>query len=151
MEEMNETADKVPLKTAFSNFKESAESIVDTYYKLGVATATQKGANAAAAGVFGVLLAFLGMLAFLFAFIGLAFWIGSLIDSTAGGFLIVAGFFGLLLGLVIALKGKVIYPMVRNTIVKKVYEARNNSNHNDVRGFTAGKTTASAEVSTSES
>ncbi|HYF30411.1 MAG TPA: hypothetical protein VD993_04780 [Chitinophagaceae bacterium] len=130
--EEHATAEKVPLKTAFNNFKQSTQDIVDTYYKLGIATATKKGADAAAASVTGILLAFLGMLAFLFAFIGLAFWVGTLVNSTAGGFLIVAGFFALLLVMVIALKKKVIYPMVRNGIVKKVYEKRNNTQHNNV-------------------
>lgn len=151
MDDVNETAQKVPLKTAFTNFKGSAENIIDTYYKLGVATATQKGADVAAASVFGILLAFLGMLAFLFAFIALAFWVGSLINSTAGGFGIVAGLFALLAGLLMALKGKVIYPMVRNTIVKKVYEARNNANYNDVRGINTRETTPATETSVTES
>jgi hypothetical protein len=130
--ELQETAEKVSLKTAVNNFKDSTQEIVDTYYRLGVATATKKGANAAAAGVTGILLAFLGMLTFLFAFIGLAFWVGTLVNSTAGGFLIVAGFFALLVVVVIALKGKVIYPLIRNTIVKKVYEQQNTARHNNV-------------------
>lgn len=131
-QDLKATADQVSLKAAFTNFKDSTQEIVDTYYRLGMATATQKGADAAAAGVSGILMAFLGLFMFIFAFIGLAFWVGTLVNSTAGGFLIVAGFFALLLGLVIALKGKVIYPMIRNSIVKKVYEQQNNSRHNNV-------------------
>lgn len=150
MDDVNETAQKVPLKTAFVNFKGSAENIIDTYYKLGMATVTQKGANVAAASVFGILIAFLGMLTFLFAFIALAFWVGTLVNSTAGGFGIVAGFFALLSVIIIALKGKVIYPMVRNTIVKKVYEARNNANNNDLRGTASRETAPAAETHIAE-
>lgn len=131
-QELKTAAEQVSMKTAFSNFKNSTQEIVDTYYRLGVATATQKGADIAAASVSGILLAVFGLFAFLFAFIGLAFWVGTLVNSTAGGFLIVAGFFALLMGLVIALKGKVIYPMIRNAIVKKVYEQQNNAHHNNV-------------------
>ncbi len=131
-EDLKATAEQVSIKAAVSNFKQSAEEIVDTYYRLGVATATQKGADIAAASVGGILMAFLGFFTFLFAFIGLAFWVGTLVNSTAGGFLIVAGFFALLLGVVIALKGKTIYPAIRNTIVKKVYEQQNNARHNNV-------------------
>ena len=132
IEEQHSTAEKVPLKTAFVNFKQSAEDIFDTYTRLAKATATKKGADAAAAGVSGILIAFMGLLAFLFAFIGLAFWVGTLVNSTAGGFLIVAGFFALLMVLVITTKGRLIHPVIRNTIVKKVYEQRNNSTHNNV-------------------
>jgi hypothetical protein len=131
-QDLKTTAEQVSMKTAFTNFKNSTQEIVDTYYRLGVATATQKGADIAAASVSGILMAFLGFFAFLFAFIGLAFWVGTLVNSTAGGFLIVAGFFALLMGLVIALKGRVIYPMIRNAIVKKVYEQQNNAHHNNV-------------------
>lgn len=150
-EVINEIAQKIPLKTAFTNFKGSAENIADTYYKLGVATATQKGADVAAAGVFGILLAFMSMLALLFGFIALAFWVGTLINSTAGGFGIVAGFLAFLAILVMALKGNVIYPMVRNTVVKKVYEARNNANNNDVPGVSPRETAPSAEAGVAES
>ena len=131
-QDLKTTAEQVSMKTAFTNFKNSTQEIVDTYYRLGVATATQKGADIAAASVSGILMAFLGLFAFLFAFIGLAFWVGTLVNSTAGGFLIVAGFFALLMGLVIGLKGRVIYPMIRNAIVKKVYEQQNNAQHNNV-------------------
>ena len=131
-QDLKATAEQVSMKTAFNNFKSSTQEIVDTYYRLGVATATQKGANIAAASVSGILMALLGLFAFLFAFIGLAFWVGTLVNSTAGGFLIVAGFFALLLILVIALKGRVIYPMIRNAIVKKVYEQQNNARNNNV-------------------
>ena len=126
------TTEKVPLKTAFNNFKESAEDILETYKKLAVATIAKKGADAAAGAVAGVLMAVMGLFALMFAFIGLAFWIGTLVNSTAGGFLIVAGFFALVLVLVIALKGKLIYPLVRNSIVKKVYEKQHSAEHNNV-------------------
>jgi hypothetical protein len=137
MDELNEqdlkaAAEHVSIKAALGNFKDSTQEIVDTYIKLGVATATQKGADVAAATVGGILMAVLGFLTFLFAFIGLAFWVGTLVNSTAGGFLIVAGFFALLTVLIITLKGKLIYPAIRNNIVKKVYEQQNNSDHNNV-------------------
>ena len=131
-QDLKAAAEQVSMKTAFTNFKSSAQDIADTYYRLGMATVTQKGADVAAASVGAILMAFFAFFAFLFVFIGLAFWVGTLVNSTAGGFLIVAGFFALLLVLVITLKGKVIYPMIRNTIVKKVYEQQNKSRHNVV-------------------
>jgi hypothetical protein len=132
MEDLKATAENVTFKAAVTNFKDSAEGMFRTYYKLGVATVTKKGADAAAAAVSGILMAVTGLLGFLFAFIGLAFWLGTLVNSTAGGFLIVAGFFILLMVLVMALKAKVIFPMIRNIIVKKVYEEHNNKAHQNV-------------------
>jgi cytochrome c biogenesis protein CcdA len=148
---VNETAQKVPLKTAFTNFTESAEGVIDTYYKLGVATATEKAADVAAYGATRIVLVFFLGFTLLFGFIGAAFWIGSLLNSTAAGFGIVAGFFALLTLMVIALKNKVIYPMVQNTIVKKVYEARNNANNHNVRGVATRETAPTAEAGAPES
>jgi hypothetical protein len=45
-----------------------------------------------------------------------------LLNSPAGGFFCVAGFFRLLIILVVALRKKVIVPMIRNSIISKVYE-----------------------------
>ena len=150
-DELKARAEDTSLKTAVSNFTESAQGIARTYYKLAVATATKKGADAAAAGVTGILIAFTGFFAFLFAFIGLAFWVGSWVNSTAGGFGIVAGFFILLMLLVIALKGKVIYPLIRNSIVKQVYADHNNKTYNNVRGPVTGETADRAAFNASES
>src|ERR1700750_1639752 len=132
MEDLNEqdlkaAAEQVSMKSAFTNFKDSTQELIDTYYQLGVATATQKGADIAAATTGAVIMTVLAVFTFLFAFVGLALWIGALIGSTAGGFLIVAGFFALLTIIVITLKGKLIYPAIRNSIVKKVYEQQNDS------------------------
>jgi hypothetical protein len=68
-----------------------------------------------AAFLFGIFFLF-------FLFCGLALWLGSLIDSRAGGFFIVAGIFLLLVVLIFALKNKVIVPAIRNAIISKVYE-----------------------------
>jgi uncharacterized membrane protein YccC len=57
-----------------------------------------------------------------FLFFGLAWWVGTLVNSIAAGFFIVAGFFLLLILLIFALRKKVIVPMIRNSIIRKVYE-----------------------------
>jgi len=150
-DQLKAQAEDISLKAAVSNFSESAKGIAKTYYKLAVATATKKGADAAAAGVSGILIAITGLFGFLFAFIGLAFWIGTLVSSTAGGFLIVAGFFILLMILVITLKGKLIYPIIRNSIVKSVYADHNNKTNHDVRGPVDGKTADRTAFNASES
>ena len=96
--------------------------LVDTYIALAKANVTQKAADAASVSVSGVLMAVLGFFFLLFAAFGLAWWIGDLISSRVGGFLIVGGFFALLLVLLIAFKEQFLYPVIRNKIVKKVYE-----------------------------
>ena len=110
------------LKTNFGQLKDHTTEYVKTYIDLAKAKAT-KGASTAAAGAAIGIVSFLLAFFFLeFLFIGLALWVGSLVDSTAGGFFIVAGVFLLLIVLIFALRKKVIVPMIRNSIIRKVYE-----------------------------
>ena len=121
-EELKAPPEEVTFKSAFSNMTESAQDLLETYYKLGVASATRKSADVAAGVVSTLLLTLLCGLAIVFGFIGLAFWVGGLINSMAGGFGIVAAFFVVMIAVIASLKGKIIHPMIRNMVVKKVYE-----------------------------
>ncbi|HVG42098.1 MAG TPA: hypothetical protein VM888_10855, partial [Chitinophagaceae bacterium] len=77
----------------------------------------------AASGIaIGVATLLFGLFFLIFLFSGVAFWVGDLVNSRAAGFFIVAGFFLLLIILIFALRKKVIVPLIRNTIISKVYE-----------------------------
>jgi apolipoprotein N-acyltransferase len=108
--------------TGSRSMSKDVTDLVDTYIALAKANVTQKAADAASVSVTGIAIA---VLAFFFIFFGsfaLAWWIGNLISSIVGGFLIVAGIFGVGVALILAFKERLIYPVVRNTVVKKVYE-----------------------------
>jgi hypothetical protein len=109
-------------KTNSRGVKEDVGDLVDTYISLAKANVTQKAANAASVSLGAVLMAVLVFFVLFFAALGLAWWVGQLLSSMIAGFLIVAGFFALLLVLLIAFKEQFLYPIVRNKIVKKVYE-----------------------------
>jgi len=110
------------VKTNAHGIKKDVTDLVDTYIALAKANVTQKAADAASASAAGIIMAVLGFFLLFFAAFGLAWWIGELISSRIGGFLIVAGFFALLIVLLVAFKEQFLYPMIRNKIVKKVYE-----------------------------
>lgn len=110
------------VKTPSRSMSKDVRDLVDTYIELAKANVTQKAADAASVSVAGAIMAVLALFFLLFAAVALAWWIGQLISSTAGGFLIVAGFFALLLVLLIAFKEQFLYPIIRNKIVRKVYE-----------------------------
>lgn len=110
------------LKTNFSHFKDHTTEYVKTYIELAKAKATKGASNAAAGAAIGITSLVLAFFFLQFLFFGLAWWIGNLVNSIAGGFFIVAGFFLLLILLVFALRKKVIVPMIRNSIIRKVYE-----------------------------
>jgi hypothetical protein len=108
--------------TGSRSMSKDVTDLVDTYIALAKANATQKAANAASVSVAGILIAVLAFFFIFFAAFALAWWIGQVISSIAGGFLIVAGLFGVGGALIFTFKEQWIYRGVRNTIVKKVYE-----------------------------
>jgi len=110
------------VKTSPRSMTKDVSDLVDTYIQLAKANVTQKAADAASVSVAGIIMAVLGFFFLLFAAVALAWWIGQLISSVVGGFLIVAGLFALLLVLLIAFKEQFLYPIIRNKIVRKVYE-----------------------------
>jgi apolipoprotein N-acyltransferase len=110
------------LKTSVSSLKDHVTAYAKTYGEIAKAKATQTASTAASGIAIGVAALVFGIFFLIFAFVALAFWIGSLVDSNALGFLIVAAFFLLLIILIFALRKKVIVPMIRNSIISKVYE-----------------------------
>lgn len=112
------------LKTSATNLKQHVGEYVKTYMELTKAKATLGASKAAAGAAIGFTAFLLALFFLLFLFMGLAFWIGSLVESTAAGFLIIAGFFFLVIALIFMLRKKVIVPWIQNTIISKAYEQK---------------------------
>ena len=110
------------LKDSAARLKTNVSEYVHTYVELTKAKVTQSASSAAGGAVIGVAALFLGIFFLFFLFCGVAFWVGDLVNSRAGGFFIVAGLFLLLVVLVFALRKNVIVPAIRNAIISKVYE-----------------------------
>ena len=110
------------LKTNVGHLKDHVSDYAKTYIDLVKVKATKGASNAAAGATIAIVSVILTFFFLQFLFFGLAWWIGSLVENTALGFFIVAGFFLLLILLVFALRKRVIVPMIRNTIISKVYE-----------------------------
>jgi len=111
------------------DIKNNAESLTknifdyaDTYYKLTVIKATDKATGIAAGAFAAFSVLFLGIFVILFLGISLAIWLGELVNNQALGYLIVAGFFLLMILILVIMRKKIIFPMIRNIIIKKLYE-----------------------------
>ena len=78
------------VKTSPRSMTKDVSDLVDTYIQLAKANVTQKAADAASVSVAGIIMAVLGFFFLLFAAVALAWWIGQLISSVVGGFLIIA-------------------------------------------------------------
>lgn len=110
------------LKEKASDLLEHAQDIAETYYKLAVVNVTEKASNIASSTITMVLSAILGMLIMFFLGLALCWWLGDLVESRALGFLLGAVFYILLLIIVIVVGKNVIFPKIRNNIIRKVYE-----------------------------
>ena len=113
------------------NIKEDAKDILnhsqdylETLYKLSVVRATKKASNIASGLVNSLLLFFISLCILLFLSIAAAWWIGQELNNPSLGFLSVAGFYILLAIVLIALRKNVISPIIKNSLIKKIYEEK---------------------------
>ena len=99
-----------------------AEEFAQTWYKLTLLNATQKATNIASAGITMIILCTAGVFVLLLGGIALSWWLGDLIESRAGGFLLGAGFFALVMIVIIVLRKKIVFPFFRDMILRKLYD-----------------------------
>ena len=110
------------LKEKAQYFSDHVEDLLESYYKLGVLNITEKAAGITSITITMFAVTLLAMFTLLFISFGLAWWLGDQWNNMLAGFSTVAGVFILLVGLLLALRRQVIFPLIRNTIIKKVYE-----------------------------
>jgi hypothetical protein len=110
------------LKEKTRDLADHVEDLAGTFYKLTTVRVTEKATNIISGVVIGLLTVMFGFFVLLFASFALGWWLGDLVDNRAGGFLIAAAFFLLiLLGIVFTSK-KTLLPLLRDIIVRKFYD-----------------------------
>lgn len=109
------------LKEKTADIVDHVEDIAETYYRLTIVNATQKATSLASSVVIMLIVAALSMFVLVFLAIALAIWLGDVIGSRSGGFLLSAGIFLVVLGIVLLIR-KPIVNGIRDLIVKKIYE-----------------------------
>ncbi|MEJ0103545.1 MAG: phage holin family protein [Bacteroidota bacterium] len=110
------------LKTRTEELTDHIEGFTETFLKLTFTTIAQKGINISSV-LLNILLVYVcGVFVLLFIAVGLAWWLGDIVHNRAAGFFIVGGLFFLITVLIILLRKKIIYPFIRNSLVKKIYE-----------------------------
>ena len=110
------------VKNQSEGLVDHVEALSDTFLKLVFVNITQKTV-AVTAGLINTIFIYLFLIfCLLFAGAGLAWWLGDLLNNRAAGFFIVSGFFLLAAFFFILMKKKIIYPFIRNFLVRKIYE-----------------------------
>ena len=110
------------VKNQTEELVDHVEELSDTFLKLVFVKISQKTVVLAAGLINAIFIYVASLFVLLFAAAGLAWWIGDLLDNHPAGFFIVAGLFLILLFLMVVLRKKIIYPFLRNTIVRWIYE-----------------------------
>lgn len=110
------------LKEKAEDLLEHAGDAAETFYKLALINVTQKVTNIASTTITMIVLSTLGMFILFFGGFALAWWLGDLVESRAGGFALVGAFFLLLTILIIALRRTIVFPSIRNLIIGKIYD-----------------------------
>jgi hypothetical protein len=113
------------LKQSVAGLKDHVGEYAKAYKDLAKVKATKAASGAVSGIAIGLVSFILALLFLMLVNVGLALWIGRCIDSYAGGFFIMSGFYLLLIILLFALRKKVIVPMIRNAIISKFYEENN--------------------------
>src|SRR5436190_21052168 len=98
------------------DLKDHVSDFLETYVQLTALKLTQISINLASTAINFTALAYLVFLVLFFIGFGLAWWVGSLVNSRAGGFFIVAVFY-LICIIFLATAGKrTVIPFLRNVI-----------------------------------
>lgn len=108
------------LKTKSEKLTEHIEEYLETYYKLAIVNVTEKVSEVSAGSFLAFAVCILGSLVLFFLGIGCAIWIGNLINSPIAGYFIVAGIFIILVAILFLFRKKVIFPFIRNIIIRKI-------------------------------
>ena len=110
------------LKDKMADLVSHVEDIADTFYKLTLVNVTQKATNITSAAIVMIVVCSLGLFVLLFAGIAFSWWLGSLLENRTGGFLLGAALFLIIMFIIILLRKKIIFPFIRNLIIRRVYD-----------------------------
>ncbi len=109
--------------------KEKAEDLTshigemaDTFYKLTTVKLAKQATSIASNAISIVVVCMLGLFIVFFGGMGLAWYLGDVMESRAAGFAVVGGFFLLVLIVVLAVRRKLIFPYLRNAIIRRIYD-----------------------------
>jgi hypothetical protein len=110
------------LKSKAGDLTDSITEYIQSYYKLTLLNAADKATSIAASTLASVVVLFLGIFVIFFGGIALGIWLGQLLDSPALGFVCVAGLFLLIIIIIVAMKRRIVFPVIRDNLINKLYE-----------------------------
>lgn len=113
------------LKNKAETLTDHVGDYVETYYKLIVLNATEKATGIASVSITSIAVGVLSLFVLFFGSLGVGWWLGEELNSMIGGFAIIAGFYLLMISILLAFRKQII-PSIQNTIIRKIYEDKDN-------------------------
>lgn len=110
-----ETADK-------DNLAEEVTALVQTYYQLTVTKLARKTTDFSAGMVAVLAFVVVGFFLVLFACLALGIWLGEKLNNPSAGYLLVSGFFLLVILVMIVWRKKLLIGPARNIVIRKLYD-----------------------------
>lgn len=110
------------LKEKTADLADHVEDLASTFYRLTVVNLTQKATNVASGLILILAVGMLGFCILLFLGFALSWWLADVTGNTAIGFLLGAAFFVIVLLVIASLRKKIIFPYIRNLIIRKLYD-----------------------------
>lgn len=96
--------------------------LVETYRRLITVQVVQHTSLGISMCVLGILTSILVLFIFLFIGLGFAWWLGEYLNNMKLGFFIIGGVYALIFLIIVLISRNVLMPLIRNYIIKKVYE-----------------------------
>lgn len=119
--QMEDVKDDKNLKEKATDLADHIEDLATTFYRLSVVNITEKTSNITSGIIVTVITGVISLFVLLFLGVALSLWLGDLIESRTGGFLLGAGVFLLVLLIVVLLRKQIMSP-IRNFIIRKIYD-----------------------------
>lgn len=119
---MNEIEEDPTKKTKVQSLIDNISEYVHIYLKLGAVNATEKATAVATVALTTTILSVFFLFTLLFAGLGIAIWLGDAWSDVKAGYFAVAGLYVFLALLFMSLRKKMIFPYLRDHIIKKIYE-----------------------------
>lgn len=110
------------LNNKAADLADHVQEIAQTYYDLARINVAQAGSKAVARAFLFFLIAGLTLCILLLTGIGLSLYLGKLLNNAAAGYFVVAGFYLFLVIVFYLLRKQVIFPFIRDFIVRKIYD-----------------------------
>lgn len=121
MDDVKDVKDDKNLKEKTSDLVDHLEDLATTFYRLSVVNITEKTSSITSGLIVTVITGVISLFILLFLGVALSLWLGDLIESRTGGFLLGAAVFVVIMVIVILLRKQIMSP-IRNFIIRKIYD-----------------------------